>query len=160
MRGITKFVFTSARTIGVSALVVAAVAAGILAAGCSRAPASPTAPAAHPTGTAAATAQGTSQSWQDFQAHGWNCRTPGGGPVTVCSPPGQPLPTPAFPPDEPPDDRPPTVMLKRWRDGVFEANVLLIRPELYNGQLCEPTDEPYVWAAVLGYFECAHPAEK
>jgi hypothetical protein len=47
-------------------------------------------------------------------------------------------------------------MLKRWRNGVFEANVLLIRPEIYNGQRCESTDQPYLYVTVLGYFECAH----
>jgi hypothetical protein len=48
------------------------------------------------------------------------------------------------------------VILKRWRNGVFEANVLLIRPEIYNGQRCESTGEPYLYVTVLGYFECAH----
>lgn len=101
-------------------------------------------------------AQGTDQSWLDFQARGWNCRTPNNGPVTVCSPPNQPLPTVAIPPAQPPADRPQTVMLKRWRNGVFEANVLLIRPEIYNGQPCESTGLPYILVGVLGYFECAH----
>lgn len=99
---------------------------------------------------------GTDQTWQNFQARGWNCRTPNNGPVTVCSPPNQPLPTVALPPAQPPDDRPETVLLKRWRNGVFEANVLLIRPEIYNGQLCESTGQSYIYVGVLGYFECAH----
>jgi hypothetical protein len=47
-------------------------------------------------------------------------------------------------------------MLKRWRNEVFEANVLLIRPEIYNGQPCESTNQPYIYVGVLGYFECAH----
>ena len=47
-------------------------------------------------------------------------------------------------------------MLKRWRNGVFEANVLLIRPEIYNGQICESTGQPYAYIGVLGYHECAH----
>jgi hypothetical protein len=97
----------------------------------------------------------TSRSWQDFQAHGWNCRTPAPA-VVVCSPPGQPLPAVAIPPAQPPADRPPTVMLKRWIGDVFNANVLLIRPEIYNGQLCESTGETYNYIGVLGYFECAH----
>jgi hypothetical protein len=98
---------------------------------------------------------GTSQSWQDFQARGWNCRTPNPT-TTVCSPPNQALPTIAIPPAQPPDDRPATVMLKRWRNGVFDANVLLMRPEIYNGQDCESTGAPYSYIGVLGYFECAH----
>jgi len=56
----------------------------------------------------------------------------------------------------PPDDRPQTVTLKRWRNGEFEANVLLMRPEIYNGQTCESTGQPFSYIVVLGYFECAH----
>ena len=101
------------------------------------------------------------QSWQDFDAHGWNCRHAANAPgVTVCSPPGQPLPVVAIPPAQPPADRPQTVMLKRWRNGVFDANVLLIRPEIYNGQPCESTGAPYTFVSVLGYFECAHTGGK
>jgi hypothetical protein len=139
----------------------AAVAAGALATACSQTPASPTMTTVTPTGTATvataavSSAQGTSQSWQDFEARGWNCRTPVPS-VTVCSPPGQPLPVVAIPPAQPPADRAETVMLKRWRNDVFEANVLLIRPEIYNGQSCESTGQPYFYIGVLGYFECAH----
>ena len=142
------------------ARLAAAVAGCALAMACGQAPTSPSNPPVSPVSTAAGStglsAQEVNQSWQFLQAHGWNCRTPGGGPTTVCSPPGQPLPVPAFPPAVPPDDRPPTVMLKRWINGVFDANVLLIRPEIYNGQDCGSTGEPYVYAAILGYYECAH----
>jgi hypothetical protein len=138
------------------------VSACVLGVACSQTPTGPTT-IASPTVTgeggsgAISSLQGTSQTWQAFQAHGWNCRTPNNGPVTVCSPPGQPLPVVAFPPAVPPEDRPPTVMLKRWRDGIFEANVLLIRPEIYNGQICQSTGEAYFFASFLGYYECAHP---
>jgi hypothetical protein len=139
---------------------LAAVVAGCaLALACSQTPTSPTNRVLSQASTAESTessAQGTNQSWQFFEAHGWNCRTPGGGPTTVCSPPGQPLPVPAFPPAVPPADRPPTVTLKRWINGVFDANVLLIRPEIYNGQECGSTGAPYVYAPILGYYECAH----
>ena len=141
------------------ARLAAVVAACALVTACSQTPASPTMPTATGTATVAtaavSSAQGTSQSWQDFEARGWNCRTPVPG-VAVCSPPGQPLPVVAIPPAQPPADRPETVMLKRWRTDVFEANVLLIRPEVYNGQPCESTGQPYIYIGVLGYFECAH----
>lgn len=133
----------------------APVAACALAAACSRMPTSPTISPAS-TGTVATSAQGTGQTWQDFEARGWSCRTPNNGPVTVCSPPNQPLPTIAIPPAQPPEDRPQTLLLKRWRNGVFEANVLLIRPEIYNGQPCESTGLPYTLIGILGYLECAH----
>ena len=139
----------------------ALVSACVVGAACSQSPTSPSGTAGpantlNVTTGAAAYAQGTNQSWQDFQARGWNCRTPNNGPVTVCSSPNQPLPTVAIPPAQPPADRPNTVMLKRWRNDVFEANVLLIRPEIYNGQPCESTGQAYLYVSVLGYFECAH----
>ncbi|HXW07672.1 MAG TPA: hypothetical protein VD833_20760 [Vicinamibacterales bacterium] len=136
----------------------ATVATGAIAAACSE-PAGLTTPSLGPdtTGSAATVlaAEGTIHSWQHFEARGWNCRHPAPG-VTVCSPPGQPLPVVAIPPVQPPADRPPTVMLKRWRDGVFDANVLLIRPEIYNDQPCSSTGVAYTYISVLGYFECAH----
>jgi hypothetical protein len=146
----------------VRARLAAGVAACALAAACGQTPPTPTMPTVRPSGTATvaieavSSAEGTDKSWQDFEARGWNCRTPNNGPVTVCSPPNQPLPTVAIPPAQPPADRPETVMLKRWRNEVFEANVLLIRPEIYSGQRCESTGQPYTYVGVLGYFECAH----
>ena len=128
-------------------LAAASVTACALAVACSQMPAGPTAAG----GLMAAAEQGTSQTWQDFAARGWNCRTPNNGPVTVCSPPNEPVVIP------PPDDRPPTVQLKRWTNGVFDANVHWIRPEFYSGQTCGPTGEPYRFLAVVGYYECVHP---
>jgi hypothetical protein len=159
MQGITSLSVTLSGA--PCARLAAGVAACALVTACSQTPTSPTTPTATPTGmatvatTAVSSAHGTSQGWQDFEARGWNCRTPVPA-VTVCSPPGQPLPVVAIPPAQPPADRPETVMLKRWRNDVFEANVLLIRPEIYNGQPCESTGQPYIYVGVLGYFECAH----
>jgi hypothetical protein len=48
-------------------------------------------------------------------------------------------------------------MLKRWINGVFDANVLWIRPELYHGQICGPTGDLYRFLAGPGYYECVHP---
>lgn len=162
MRGIAGFSTTTMVRGAARALLAAAVAACIATVACSQSPAGPGMPTMIPASGAAgaeadvSSAQGTGQSWQAFQARGWNCRTPNNGPVTVCSPPNQPLPTVAIPPAQPPVDRPETVMLKRWRNDVFDANVLLIRPEIYNGQPCESTGQPYLFIGVLGYFECAH----
>lgn len=124
-----------------------AVIGSALAGACSQMPAAPTTPGV----SVAATELGTSQTWQDFAERGWHCRTPNNGPVTVCSPPNQPVAIP------PPADRPPTVMLKRWTNGVFDANVLWIRPEMYSGQICGPTGEAYRFLAIVGYYECVHP---
>jgi len=156
MRGVTE-VSTAGKPLAGRGALAAIVAGCALTAACTEPPTSPIMPSESPAAVAAAVsnAQGTSQTWQDFAARGWNCRTPATG-VTVCSPPRQPLPVVAIPPAQPPTDRPETVMLKRWRNDVFEANVLLIRPEIYNGQPCESTGGPYTFIGVLGYFECAH----
>ena len=159
MRVITELSKARTSSGAVRTRFAASLAACAFAAACSQTPNAPTIPGVSPAGTADAAAasasQGTNQGWQDFQARGWHCRTPNNGPVTVCSPPGQPLPAIAIPPAQPPADRPNTVLLKRWRNGVFEANVHLVRPEIYNGQSCESTDQPYSFIAVLGYYECA-----
>jgi hypothetical protein len=137
-------------TTKVSMFALAACAVGL---GCSQTPTSPSSPP-----SAVSTAAGSTEvrGWRDFAAQGWNCRSVPNTPVTVCSPPGQPLPVVAIPPAVPPPDRPPTVTLKRWINGVFDANVHLIRPEIYQGQTCGSTGAPYAFAAVLGYYECAH----
>jgi hypothetical protein len=53
--------------------------------------------------------------------------------------------------------------LKAWQDGAYAGTILLIRPDLYNGQICEPPDEPgdspgepYIYRPVIGYYECLH----
>ena len=157
MRGITGSSKTSTLGGVVRAGLAPAVVACALATACSRTPASPVAPAVSQASPPAAVSspQGTSQSWQEFEARGWNCRRPAPA-VVVCSAPGQPLPAVAIPPAQPPADRPPTVMLKRWINDVFDANVLLIRPEIYNGQPCGSTGLPYTFIGVLGYYECVH----
>src|SRR5215208_3318484 len=97
------------RRVGLAAVV----SASALVAACSQLPTGPSTMAVRPLTTAsvetdaAFNAQNGGQTWQDFQARGWNCRTPNNGPVTVCSPPNQPLPAVAIPPAQPPADRPP-----------------------------------------------------
>jgi len=50
------------------------------------------------------------------------------------------------------------VVLKRWVNGVFDANVLLVRPEIYNSQPAVPRASLTRYVGVLGYYECAHSA--
>ena len=158
MRGIWNLAKSSTSSGTVRLRLAAAGAACIVAAACSQTPTNPT---ASPGATADSGTQASRPGWEHFDEQGWNCRQPPTAPgVTVCSPPGQPLPVVAIPPAQPPADRPPTVTLKRWINGVFDANVLLIRPEIYNGQPCESTGAPYTFVSVLGYFECAHTGEK
>ena len=153
MRRIWGLAKISTSTGGVRSRLATALAVLSVAVACSQTPTNPT---ASPNATASdSSAQASRPGWEHFAAQGWNCRQPSAG-VTVCSPPGQALPVVAIPPAQPPADRPPTVTLKRWINGVFNANVLLKRPEIYNGQPCESTGAPYTFITVLGYFECAH----
>lgn len=90
----------------------------------------------------------------DFKARGWNCQnSPVPGRV-VCSRPNQAFPVPAFPPNVPPQDRPVTVTLLAWENGVFAGTILLIRPEVYAGQPCSSTGEAYIFRPIIGYYEC------
>ena len=58
--------------------------------------------------------------------------------------------------DPPPPDPPPTFTFWIFREGSFIGTELLIRSDLYTDQLCESTGEPYVYAALIGYYECIH----
>jgi hypothetical protein len=116
---------------------------------------------AHETGEAAwaaidapTTALAAVSTPDDFAARGWDCRpSPIPGRI-VCSHPQQSFPVAAFPPDVPPEDRPVTVTLLAWEDGVFAGMILLIRPEIYREQPCSSTGEPYVLRPIIGYYEC------
>jgi len=88
---------------------------------------------------------------EDFAARGWECRTSPVPGRVVCSHPNQ-----GFPVVPPPADRPVTYQLKAWQNGVYAGNILLIRPDIYNGQRCESTDEPFIYRPVIGYYECLH----
>lgn len=91
---------------------------------------------------------------QDFAARGWACRSvPSAPTLTQCSPPHQ-----GFPVIPPPDDRPPTFTFLLWDGGNFLGQVLLIRSDLYQGQICQSTGQPYRFIALVGYNECLHRA--
>jgi hypothetical protein len=57
----------------------------------------------------------------------------------------------------PPADRPPTFSLLVFDNGVFIGTDLLIRSDLYRGQLCNATGAPYRFISRIGYYECLHP---
>ena len=107
-------------------------------------------------GTATLTAAATGHpSPTDLTSRGWTCFTPGAVPSRiVCSRPNQSLPTVGIPP---PEDRPATFTF--WvfdLSGAFTGTELLIRTDLYKGQLCESTGAPYVFVPFIGYYECIH----
>ena len=90
----------------------------------------------------------------DLQSRGWTCLEPPiPNPPTVCSHPNQGFPTVA---DPLPADRPASFTFWIFRDGLFVGTELLIRSDLYQGQICESTGEPYFFAELIGYYECIH----
>jgi hypothetical protein len=85
-------------------------------------------------------------------AAGWDCfQTPPfvAPPRIVCANPGVGRPIPGNP-DPPPAYTLPTFDL----GGNYLGRVHLVRADLYRGQSCEPTGDPYVFRAAIGYFEC------
>jgi hypothetical protein len=89
----------------------------------------------------------------ELTSRGWTCFTPVPNRI-VCSRPNQGLPTVG---DPPPQDRPATFTF--WvfdASGAFTGTELLIRTDLYKGQLCESTGAPYVFVSFIGYYECVH----
>lgn len=130
-------------------------------AGCSGPPTAPTATGA-PNSQAIIGTTGTSDQSQlsaqaanltpdDFAARGWECRPSPVPGRTVCSRPHQ-----EFPAVPPPDDRPPSFTLLVWENGNFAGTLILIRPDLYQGQPCESSGAPYIFRPVIGYYECLH----
>lgn len=92
----------------------------------------------------------------DLENRGWTCFPPPVPNRIVCSRPNQGFPTIG---DPPPADRPATfTFLVFDGNGRFVGTEILIRTELYKGQLCESTGQPYVFVPVIGYFECVHTA--
>jgi hypothetical protein len=91
----------------------------------------------------------------ELVARGWDCfQPPIPNPPSVCSRPNQGRPTIANPP---PDDRPATFTFLLFDGaGSFLGPNILIRTDLYNGQLCESTGQPYTFRGAIGYYECIH----
>lgn len=85
-------------------------------------------------------------------AAGWECfQTPPFvvPPRIVCANPGVGRPFPGNP-DPPSAYTLPTFDLS----GNYLGKVHLVRADLYSGQPCGPTGDPYVFLAAIGYFEC------
>lgn len=130
-----------------------------LAAGCAET-ASPSSPSA--VGAAAGlespvtSASGAALTPTDLENRGWTCFPPPVPDRIVCSRPNQGFPTIG---DPPPADRPASfTFLVFDGSGHFVGTEVLIRTDLYKGQLCESTGQPYFFVPVIGYYECVHTA--
>jgi hypothetical protein len=92
----------------------------------------------------------------ELSERGWTCFTPPVPNRIVCSRPNQGFPTVGNPP---PDDRPATFTFFVFDGaGGLVGPEFLIRTDLYHGQICESTGQPYVFVPVIGYYECVHAA--
>lgn len=88
----------------------------------------------------------------ELETRGWTCFRPPVPNRIVCGRPNQGLPAFGNPP---PDDRPAAfTFLVFDGSGFFVGTELLIRTDLYSGQRCESTGQPYVFRALIGYYEC------
>jgi len=86
-------------------------------------------------------------------SRGWSCFEPIPNRI-VCSHPNQ-----GFPPfaDPPPDDRPASFSFFIFDStDRFVGTELLLRSDLYKGQVCESTGGTYDFVPVIGYYECIH----
>jgi hypothetical protein len=110
--------------------------------------------AIEPTAHLAVTQETGQPTPAELQSRGWTCLEPPiPNPPTVCSHPNQGFPAVA---DPLPPDRPATFTFWIFREDRFVGTELLIRSDLYKGQICESTGEPYFYASLIGYYECIH----
>jgi hypothetical protein len=104
-------------------------------------------------GVAAASADAGGITPATLAEQGWTCFQPPIVPARIsCLNPG--LGRPPVPPD--PDGRPTYMFLAFQLDGTFIGTGHLIRADLYNGQQCGASGEPYVLRGLIGYYECLH----
>jgi hypothetical protein len=85
-------------------------------------------------------------------AAGWECfQTPPfvAPPRIVCANPGLGRPFPGIS-----DPRPAYTLQTFDLDGNYLGKVHLVRDDLYRGQPCEPSGDPYVFRSAIGYYEC------
>jgi hypothetical protein len=130
--------------IAVALLLFLAVAAG----GCSSPTGSADRDAATNLPTSPAELQGT--TLDGLQSAGWDCqqRTPSS---ISCAPPGIGLP-PIPPLGE--SGRPVYELAVFTVDGTPLGTAHFLRADLYHGQTCAFTGEPFVFRARIGYYEC------
>jgi hypothetical protein len=79
----------------------------------------------------------------------WDCQQR--GTAIVCAPPGIGLPP--IPPLGT-DGRPVYQLAVFAPDGTSLGTAHFVRADLYNGQTCAFTGQPFVLRSVIGYYEC------
>jgi hypothetical protein len=90
------------------------------------------------------------QSLESLRGANWDCQQR--GPTFIsCAPPGIGLPP--IPPLGV-DGRPAYQIAVFALDGTPIGTAHFIRADLYNGRTCGFTGAPYVFRAIIGYYEC------
>ena len=98
----------------------------------------------------ATSAQAQGQTRENLQAHGWTCVEFAPGNRWSCFDPGVGRPFPGNP------DPSPSYNFLGFdlTTGDFLYTGHLIRQDLYRDQPCSPGGDPYVFRALIGYYEC------
>jgi hypothetical protein len=103
-------------------------------------------------GATSKSAQAQGVTPEALAAAGWDCfQTPPNivPPRNVCANPGLGRPFPGNP-DPPSAYTLPTFDL----GGTYLGKVHLVRADLYNGQPCGSSGDPYTLRSAIGYYEC------
>lgn len=94
----------------------------------------------------------------DLVSRGWTCVTPPTPNRIVCSHPNQGFPVFGNPP---PEDRRASYSLWMFDGaGNFIGPYTLLRTDLYQGQPCDGSGQPWILRAAVGYYECVHSVGK
>ena len=132
--------------------IVAGLAGAALSVACAQ-PAAPSAVASATTGVTSTQSANPNFTPADLVARGWTCVTPPTPNRIVCSHPNQGFPAVSTPPD----DRPASYSLWMFDGaGNFIGPYTLLRSDLYQGQPCDGTGQPWINRAAVGYHECVH----
>src|ERR1043166_3673295 len=102
-------------------------------------------------GARVAPAHATGVSREQLEAHGWTCVPFAPANRWSCFEPGRGRPFPGNPDPRPTYD----FLAFDQTSGEFIYTGELIREDLYHGQPCRGGD-PFVYRALIGYFECVH----
>ena len=103
-------------------------------------------------GAVSANANAAGLTREQLLAHGWTCVPFAPANRWSCFNPGTGRPFP-----DNPDPAPSYNFLGfDQTTGEFLYTGHLIRGDLYAGQPCSPGGEPYVYRALIGYYECVH----
>jgi len=89
---------------------------------------------------------------EQLEASGWTCVPFAPANRYSCFNPGLGRPFPGNPDPQPSY----SFLAFDLTSGEFLGTGHLIRQDLYSGQPCAPGGDPYVFRALIGYYECLH----